>query len=74
LREGENMIERELNVASDFPPVSYAEWRASVVTDLKGARSGSLCQCRSGGLPVLKDFQDRAEDLSLSKWQSLWKI
>jgi len=30
------MIEKEFNVASDFPPVSYAEWRASVLTDLKG--------------------------------------
>jgi methylmalonyl-CoA mutase len=31
------MIEKELTIASDFPPVSYDEWRASVATDLKGA-------------------------------------
>ena len=30
------MIEKELTIASDFPPVSYDKWRASVVTDLKG--------------------------------------
>jgi methylmalonyl-CoA mutase len=30
------MIEKELTIASDFPPVSYDEWRASVATDLKG--------------------------------------
>src|SRR6516165_10770919 len=30
------MIAKELTVASDFPPVSYDQWRASVVTELKG--------------------------------------
>ena len=30
------MIEKELTIASDFPPVSYDKWRANVVTDLKG--------------------------------------
>src|SRR5271165_5702183 len=30
------MIEKELTIASDFPPVSYDKWRANVATDLKG--------------------------------------
>jgi len=30
------MIEKEFTIASDFPPVSYDQWRASVVTDPKG--------------------------------------
>ena len=29
------MIEKELTIASDFPPVSYDQWRATVVTDLR---------------------------------------
>ena len=30
------MIEKELTIVSDFPPVSYDKWQASVVADLKG--------------------------------------
>jgi methylmalonyl-CoA mutase len=30
------MIEKELSIGSDFPPVGYDQWRASVVTELKG--------------------------------------
>jgi methylmalonyl-CoA mutase len=31
------MIEKELTLATDFPPVGYDQWKASVVADLKGA-------------------------------------
>ena len=31
------MIDNELTLATDFPPVSYDEWKAKVVADLKGA-------------------------------------
>ena len=31
------MIEKELTLASDFPPVGYDQWKAGVVADLKGA-------------------------------------
>jgi len=30
------MIEKELNIAAEFPPVSYEQWRASVEGELKG--------------------------------------
>jgi methylmalonyl-CoA mutase len=31
------MIEKELILATDFPPVSYDQWKTSVVAELKGA-------------------------------------
>jgi methylmalonyl-CoA mutase len=31
------MIEKELTLATDFPPVGYDQWKASVVAELKGA-------------------------------------
>ncbi len=31
------MIDKELTLAPDFPPVGYDQWRTSVVGELKGA-------------------------------------
>jgi methylmalonyl-CoA mutase len=31
------MIEQELNLAADFPPVGYDQWKTDVVAELKGA-------------------------------------
>ena len=31
------MIEEELTLAPDFPPVGYDQWRTSVMAELKGA-------------------------------------
>ena len=31
------MIEKELTLATDFLPVSYDQWKTSVVAELKGA-------------------------------------
>jgi len=30
------MIEKELKILDDFPPVSYDAWKAQAVADLKG--------------------------------------
>src|SRR5215831_12149392 len=35
-QKGDDMIEKELTIAAEFPPVSYEQWRASVEGELKG--------------------------------------
>ena len=41
------MIEEELTLAPDFPPVGYDQWRTSVVAELKGAPFGKKLVART---------------------------